>query len=747
MEEESAAADSVQQVIATGMSALEGNTADAAGGATSAAAGGSITPVGNIASAVMDSSGTGMSASDPATALVTALIFIVLTGLLGGLAAKKLKQPLILGYILSGVFVGIGYRAWFGNEAYVSLQGLANIGVALLLFSMGLEFSKSDIRPIRTVAVWGTLVQVLLTLACAAGIGLLLGLPLTTAMLFGVAFVSTSTAVILKTLTSNGQMGTLSSKVMIGMSIVQDLTVVPLMLIVCNLSNLSQGLMNALKPLATGAVFMFLMMTLGAKLVPWLLKLVARWNSKELFLLAVTGLALGIGFVSEAMQASFSFGAFLAGIVLSDSDYGKKALYEMMPVRDLFAMLFFVSIGMLLDCNYLLDHFPLVAGLLLLTVMSRTLFLSAITWIYGYRNVIPVAMFFGMVPTSEIAFIVIQEGSRPNVNLFDSAVYSLILCIVVCSMILGPAVDNLTSPVYRLLQKTIWKKSPRLDTVTIPEPDLRNHVILAGGGAVGRSIAHLLSRLQLPYIIIDSDHRSFQESQKEKLVAIYGDPQQDVILNSAGIDRAKILLSISSGFSENLSIIRSARMLHPSIPIITLADSAEEVRMLHGYKIYEIVQPKFEAGLEITRQALLRLDVPALEVQNYLDGVRHDQYKPLLDGKADYRLLTRLRSFIGIVELNWVLLPEESFIAGKTLADSRIRSLCGVSVVGAMRDGSFISNPSPDFLLKAGDLLAVIGTAAQRTRFEHLAGAEMAATPAAAGHEVFESAQPAEQHS
>ena len=390
---------------------------------------------------------------------------------------------------------------------------------------------------------------------------------------------------------------------------------------------------------------------------------------------------------------------------------------------------------------------PTLAGLLLLTVMSRTLFLSAITWIYGYRNVIPVAMFFGMVPTSEIAFIVIQEGSRPNVNLFDSAVYSLILCIVVCSMILGPAVDNLTSPVYRLLQKTIWKKSPRLDTVTIPEPDLRNHVILAGGGAVGRSIAHLLSRLQLPYIIIDSDHRSFQESQKEKLVAIYGDPQQDVILNSAGIDRAKILLSISSGFSENLSIIRSARMLHPSIPIITLADSAEEVRMLHGYKIYEIVQPKFEAGLEITRQALLRLDVPALEVQNYLDGVRHDQYKPLLDGKADYRLLTRLRSFIGIVELNWVLLPEESFIAGKTLADSRIRSLCGVSVVGAMRDGSFISNPSPDFLLKAGDLLAVIGTAAQRTRFEHLAGAEMAATPAAAGHEVFESAQPAEQHS
>ncbi len=664
--------------------------------------------------------------------LVSALILVVLTGLIGGVIVRRFNQPLILGYIIAGVLVGAPYREFFADSAYVALQGLANIGVALLLFSMGMEFSKSDIRPIHKVAVWGSLGQVLITLICGYLFGtFVLKFELVPALLFGTAFVSTSTAVLLKTLTSRGNMGTLSSRVMIGMSIIQDLTVVPMMVLICNLNKLSQGWLAVIEPIAMGGIFMVVMMVAGPRIVPWLLKFVARWNSKELFLLAVTVLGLGIGYISDMMQASFSFGAFLAGIVLSDSDYGKKALYEMVPVRDLFSMLFFVSIGMLLDWRFLLDNFWLVLLVMAFTSLSRTVFLSIITRLYGYRNVIPVAMLFGMGATSEIAFIVIQTGTQEKI--FDTSHASLILCAVVCSMLSSPLIDGLTGPVYKLLRKTIWKNP--INNITIPQPNLHDHVVIAGSGAIARSIAYLLGRLNLPYVIIDSEYHSFQDDQADKLVAIYGDAQQEIILNAANIANAKILIASATGFSENLATIRMARELHPALPIITRADSNEEVDMLHGYNIYEIVRPKLEAGLEMTRQALLRMGVSAVEIQNYMDEVRFDRYKSLYEGKLDYSLLSRLRSFAGIVELNWVQLPPHSALVGQTLQSSRVRSITGVSVVGVMRDGKFTSNPEPDFQFQPGDMIAAIGTANQRKSFGELAGSEMADTPAAAEHQ------------
>lgn len=658
------------------------------------------------------------------------MLLILLTGILGGLVAKQFRQPLILGYILAGALVGVLVRAWAGGEmASEALQKPADIGVALLLFSMGLEFSKADLIPIRRIAVWGALLQVMLTFLIATGIARLLGCAWTPSMLFGVAFVSTSTAVVLKTLTNSGQMGTLSSRVMIGMSIVQDLAVVPLILIVCNLSNLSEGISTALKPLISGAVFLVLMMTLGAKLVPYLMKWIARWNSKELFLLTVTLIALGIGYIAGIMQVSFSFGAFLAGIVLSDSDYGKKALSEMMPLRDLFAMLFFVSIGMLLDVHFLVKQIWLILLLMIATGLSRTIILGIVTWIHGYRNVIPVAMLFGMMATSEIAFIVIQQG-RSN-GIFNEQLCSLILAVVVCSMICGPLFDTLVAPVYKGLRHLGFLQA-RLNTIAIPPSDLHDHVVIAGSGAIARSIAHLLARLQLPYLIIDNNHHSFQLNQQEKLISIYGEPQQEVILRAAKIEHAKIFLSISPNFMENLEFIHSARELQPKLPIITRADSEDEVSQLHQYKIFEIVQPKFEAGLEITRQALLRLNVPMLEVQNYLDSVRHDHYRPLYEGHLDYKMIIRLRSFLGMIELNWVLLPANSPLIGHTIAQSQIRTRAGVSVVSVMREGKFISNPPPSLLFQTGDLLGVIGTANERTAFGQMVGAELSATPAAA---------------
>ena len=592
---------------------------------------------------------------------------------------------------------------------------------------MGLEFSKNDIRPIFKIAVWGTFAQVALTLCAGTFIAWILGKTLgifehfSSMMLFATAFVSTSTAVILKTLSSKNQMGTLSSKVMIGMSIVQDLTVIPLMLIVGKLGNLSSGTGAALRPLILGAVFMILMMTLGAKWVPRMLQSVAKLNSKELFMLAVTGIALAAGFLSDAMQVSFSFGAFLAGIVLSDSEYGKKALSELMPVRDLFAMLFFVSIGMMLDCNYLIQKFPLVLLLLFLTSFIRTSILALTTWFAGYRNVIPFAMFFGMVPTSEIAFVVIQAGKQDG--LFSGDVYSLILCIVVCSMIAGPALDNLTAPVYKFSRKYIFRNSQKMNNFVMPPPTLSDHIIIVGGGAVARSIAKLLTTLKLPYIIVESDYKSFQDARKEKLTVLYGDPQSEIILEAARVSQAKLLLAAFAAFPENLAVIKAAREINGKIAVVTHAEFQEEIQTYHECQVNEIIEPAFEASLEMTRQILLNLNMPVVDVQNCLDGVRYDHYRAMIEGSRDFSIVTRMRTFLGLVQLYWVSLPKNSPLANHSIAESNIRSRTGSSIAGILRGDAFLSNPDPSDKLFEGDILAMIGNQEQRNAFERISGA------------------------
>lgn len=689
-------------------------------------------------SEILKSSLTSVSQAEQ---LLLVLIVVVIAGLIGGMIAKKLNQPLLLGYILAGVFVGLIFKAILDDSGSAALDTLANIGVALLLFSMGLEFKKDDLIPIRTVAVWGTLSQVLFTFLAGAGIAWLLNYfkpdwfhSKLSIFIFATAFVSTSTAVVLKTLATRGQMGTLSSKVMIGMSIVQDLTVIPMFMVLSKLNEFSEGWYFAAKPLVFGASFMFLMMTIGAKYLPYILRWAAMANTKELFLLAVTALALGSGALADVMQVSFSFGAFLAGIALSESEYGKKAIGELMPVRDLFAMIFFVSIGMMLDCPFLMANIGIVLIVMLATSFSRTAFLAITTWFSGYRNVIPVAMLFGMFATSEIAFVVIQLGK--DGGFFSPEVYSLILCAVVCSMLLGPLIDCLTSPVYALLKRTIWKNSFH-NNIAVPPPDLAGHVIIAGGENIGRSIAKLMKGLNLPYILIEPVYSEYVKAVQKDVICLFGEPHQQVILESAGVTRARLLLAASAAFPDNYAVINKAKKLNPSLPVVSRSNNIEELEMLRKCEnVFEIVQPKFEAGLEMTRQALLRLNVSALDIQNYMDSVRFSHYKALNEGINGSALAESMRSFAGLVELSWVKLPDGCSVAERTIAESRIRSLTGVSIVCVMReDGSDIhTNPEPDFVLKKDDILALIGTQEQCRKFEDFCGINLAGTPAGAEH-------------
>ena len=641
------------------------------------------------------------------------LILVVLAGLVGGLIARRLNQPLILGYILAGIVVG-PYTGGITVADVDRIENLAEIGVALLLFSLGLEFSLKQILPIKRIALGGTALQALLTIALGFAIGHFMGWPPLASLWFAVGIISSSTAVILKTLSSRGQLGTLSSRVMLGMSIVQDIAVIPLMVLLMGLDDAVFSVLSIFVPVVKVVLFVSAMLYIGAKFIPLLLKHVARWESRELFLLTVTGIGLGIGYLTYALGLSFAFGAFMAGLVLSESDYGRRALSDLIPVRDLFGLLFFVAIGMLLDPAFLLDHIGVTLGLVTTVAVGRGVILSATVRLFGFRNVIPAAVFFGMIPISEIAFILLQAGLDSGAVPWD--VYSFALNTVILSMLLGPPATALTAPVYALLKRR--RKEDAVQTVNISPDGLSGHVIVAGGGIFARHIGLVLHSMRLPYVVIEPNHALFLEAKKKGLRLLLGDPGQDAVLEAACVEKAKLLVLTLHGALEIQDVVSAVRKRNRTLRILARDVSGEGGEFPdEDREISRIIQPEFEAGLEMARQALIHLDVPGATIHRELETLRRNVYGPLRENNADYGLLSQLLHAASTLELEWEAIHKDGPLEGKTIAGANIRAEFGVSVVAVLRDGALLPNPGGDFILREGDLVGIIGTMEQNQKF------------------------------
>jgi CPA2 family monovalent cation:H+ antiporter-2 len=531
---------------------------------------------------------------------------------------------------------------------------------------------------------------------------------------FAVGIISSSTAVILKTLSSRGQLGTLSSRVMLGMSIVQDIAVIPLMVLLMGLDDAVFSVLSLFVPVVKVVLFVSAMLYIGAKFIPLLLKHVARWESRELFLLTVTGIGLGIGYLTYALGLSFAFGAFMAGLVLSESDYGRRALSDLIPVRDLFGLLFFVAIGMLLDPAFLLDHIGVTLGLVAAVAVGRGVILSATVRLFGFRNVIPAAVFFGMIPISEIAFILLQAGLDSGAVPWD--VYSFALNTVILSMLLGPPATALTAPVYALLKRR--RKEDAVQTVNISPDGLSGHVIVAGGGIFARHIGLVLHSMRLPYVVIEPNHALFLEAKKKGLRLLLGDPGQDAVLEAACVEKAKLLVLTLHGALEIQDVVSAVRKRNRTLRILARDVGGEGGEFPdEDREISRIIQPEFEAGLEMARQALIHLDVPGATIHRELETLRRNVYGPLRENNADYGLLSQLLHASSTLELEWEAIHKDGPLAGKTIAAANIRAEFGVSVVAVLRDGALLPNPGGDFILREGDLVGIIGTMEQNQKF------------------------------
>ncbi|PLY04002.1 MAG: portal protein [Desulfuromonas sp.] len=632
------------------------------------------------------------------------IVIIVVAALLGGLVAQKLRQPLILGYILAGVAIGPFTGGITVSDAH-EVEKLAEIGVALLLFALGLEFSLRELKPVRNVALIGGSLQILLTIGYGYGLGRWLGWDTGPALWLGGLASLSSTMVILKTLMARGMMGTLSSRVMVGILIVQDLAVVPLLILLPQLTNPAAGLPILGLAVIKSAVFLLLMFVLGTKLLPRLLAQVARYNCRELFLLTITAIGLGIGYLTYISGLSFAFGAFIAGMVLSESDYGHQALSDIIPLRDLFGLLFFTSVGMLLNPTFLVEHWRGVFVLVTLVGLGKGVIMAAIVRAFGYGNIIPLAVGLGMFQIGEFSFVLGQVGFAGG--FLNGEQHSYILSATILSMLLTPLASGLTAPLYGLKKR--YRQSETLETVNIPRDGLHDHVVIAGGGQVGRHVADILLKLNVPFVIIELEHRAVEECKRKGYPAIYGDASHQIVLEAATLQNARQLLVTIPHIASTEAIVRYVHEHHPDLRIVVRSVGREQMEALYEDGVHMVILPEFEAGLEIARQALLNLHYPVTQIQKFTDTARRDHYHHIYEDQAELKHIRLLKNARDLLELSWEELGAESLLVGRSLRQLDVRQLTGASVVGVLRNGEFTVNPSADLIFREGDMIALIG--------------------------------------
>ena len=550
-------------------------------------------------------------------------VLVLIAGLIGGLLARALRLPLLAGYVAAGVLVG-PYTEGPTVVQVHDIERLAEIGVALLLFSLGLELSFRDLQPVRRLAFIGGPIQILLTATVAAAAAVtVLGLPPVEAIWFGAMISVSSTVVVLKTLSAEGVTSTLASRVMIGMLVIQDLAVVPMLVILPQLGDAAHLFGKLARSIGIAAVLLIAVVVLGTRLLPRVLKLVLAWGSRELFLVSVVAIGVGVGYATNRVGLSFALGAFIAGLALSESEFSHRALSDVVPIRDLFGLLFFVTVGMLLDPHYALSHAGQVAAVVLVTMLGKAFIIGGLARVFGYVNMAPWITGLGLSQIGEFSFVLARVGA--SAGLISKSTYDLALTCTVLTMGLSPLVSRLALPMGRAWEA--WRKPGRAQEPVGPvNGELEGHTIVAGYGRGGKAAARVLQKAGIPVTVVEFNHAVFNDVAADGLNGIWGDVTEGEILQVAQVETARILLLTVPDPSTVHLAIQRARQWNPSIAIVARASSAEVATQLREAGVDALIQPEFEGGVEMVRQALVRYSCDGQMVSRLVSDARDELY-------------------------------------------------------------------------------------------------------------------------
>jgi CPA2 family monovalent cation:H+ antiporter-2 len=644
------------------------------------------------------------------TLLVNIAVALVVA-FFGGLIARRIGLPTIVGYMLAGIVIGPFTPGFVGNTETISQ--LAELGVIFLMFGVGLHFSLNDLWRVRSVAVPGALGRMMLTILLGFGLSRLWGWSISSGIVIGLAISIASTVVLLRGLTDNGLLNTQPGQAAVGWVIVEDLATVLILVLMPSLANTSNGFDwgNLGLTLLKAAGFVVLVLFAGTRFIPWLLMRIAHTRSRELFILAILAITLGIALgAAELFGVSLALGAFVAGIVVSESPLSHQVGADVLPFREAFAVLFFVSIGMLVNPGYLIDNIGSILALTGLIVVGKALVTLLLGLVFPWPLRTTLVLAVGLSQIGEFSFILGQEGV--GLGLLEQNQYSLILAGALLSITLNTPMFRLIKPLEKWLERfpTIWRLLNRREPPPHHiEESIENHVVLVGYGRVGRHIASILGEMGIPHLVVDADAVRIEELDRKGIPSLFGNAANSEVLRHAGLGRARALVVAGPDEDASELVVAAARDLAPKLPIIARSTSEQGTRQLTRLGAQDVIHPELEGGLEIVRHTLLQLGFPLQEIYRYTDAVRRDHYDLQVNTEEEHRMLHDLVDAANSIEIRWFRLPAESPLVGQTLADANLRSRTGSSVVAILRERQLMANPKSMTVFQADDRIGLIG--------------------------------------
>ncbi len=630
------------------------------------------------------------------------LAYVFGAAVLGGGLAWMTRQPLILGYVAGGILISPFTPGPTVSDVH-SFEVFAEIGVILLMYSVGIEFSLRDLLRVKWVALLGGPLGILLSIGFSLGVGILLRWPPLRGAIIGMVIAVASTMVLARLLMDRGELRSRHGRVMIGITLVEDLAVVVLTILVPAFGALEPGRLVALgTAFGKAALILVPFAYLAAKVIPTVMTRVARTQDQELFLLVAVTIGLGTAALTQAVGLSLALGAFLAGLLISTSDYAHETLARLLPLRDAFVALFFVTIGALINPSTVFANLPLLGVMVALVVAGKFLIWTAVVWLLRYPLTTALLVGVGLTQIGEFSFILVQVA-RAAGHVGDE-VYNATLAASLFTILLNAALVRYVPA---------WIASARFSRASGAEPPVkpdddarRGHVVICGFGRVGSAVGEALESCSIPYSVIERDPDIAGGLRARGVSCLFGDASHRELLRLAGADRAALVVVALPEIGGARLAVRTLRALSPGVPVLARAHGRAEAEHLREDGATEVIQPELEASVTLIGHALRTLNVPSDRTLAYLRRFR------------DAMEIARIESAVSeaLPEVREIALPAGG-IADQTLRDAQVRERFGVTVVAISRQDGVILNPSPDTMLRPGDRVRVFGLPDQIAAF------------------------------
>lgn len=623
----------------------------------------------------------------------------------------RYKLSPILGFLVTGMIAGPHLFAIIRDVEQV--EALADIGIILLLFTIGVEMSIRELWDIRKFILIGGGLQVLTTIALVYGIASYTGYAFGTAVFLGFLISLSSTAIVLRTFQEKGEMYTPYGKISLGILIFQDIVIVPMILLIPVLAGVPSASGDSPLIFFLKGIGIILFVIVSARwIMPALLFRIVKTGNKELFLLTIIFTVLGTAWLTSKAGLSLALGAFLAGLIISESEYSHLAIGNMMPFKDVFMSFFFVSIGMLMDLSFFFEHMPSLLALALLVIVLKSVASGLVTFLMGYPLRITLLTGMALAQVGEFSFVL--SGFGRQYGLLNETLYQSFLAVSIITIAATPFVMSASHRVSQRMLKII--KIPILvnglyashEEPVAEDEEIQDHLIIIGYGFNGRTVSNAAKTAGIPYVIIETNPDTVRHERKKGERIHYGDATHEKVLESANIMDARIMIVGISDFIGTRMIIDTAKRMNPDLYIIARTRYMHETKELAKMGADEIIPEEYETSVEIFSRLLKKYLVPEEEIYKFTKEIRANGYSMLrahsMVGTKDFSLKEELPG----LEVASFRIKEESSLHGCTLREMDVRNKYGATVLAIRRGTEVLANPTAETKLFSLDICIVL---------------------------------------